>query len=353
MLLDAPAFELSLTPEIALSIIQKGIASKGWKNYEVASIKLVYTPFYVFSFDIASEQGQAPSGKAALNAYTGELNDFVPVLLDKPLKRSNSTPEKTEAEVEQTTISLSEVKDVACVKVAGFAGVAKEKVAISAVSKYYVPFYRVWVNVAGDTFKIDVDASLGAPVGLDDIPRKEKGWEEATQETIEKMKTPGGWVELGSKTVSEAGKAVGGGLFSGKNIQGIIVLVVVALFAYVLLFKGGIPGFGGTASFACAPDPSNVAPPSLFKPPSLVPDEVGNGVSSVKGYCNFTNPSSQDEFVCVKIELKADGKPTNAYTILNKRVGAGQNAPRVEPFELNWTSDKVQGNYFELVFSKC
>lgn len=359
MILDASTFELSLTPEIALSIIQKSVNSKGWKKYEVSSIKLLYSPFYIFSFDIAAE-GQAPSGKAALNAYTGELNDFVPVLLDRPLKRSRSTADKTQAEVEPSAISAAEVKEVAAVKVASFTGVAKEKVTISAINKLYVPFYRIWVNVANDTFKIDVDASLGAPIGLEAIPARQKGWEEATAETVEKMKSPGGWVELGSKTVQEAGKiASGGGGRGGKGPFGnkaqiAVLIVIVILVLYVFVFRGSTGNvLGGNSGFACAPEATYLSAGGFMKSPSLVPEDIGNGWAEVVGSCNFTNPGKETVSSCVSIRLKADGKATKAYKVINVMIGSGQIAPKVVPFTLNWTTEDVpQAKAYELAFEK-
>jgi len=56
MMLDAQAFQTVLTPEAALGIIQKTIAQKGWKKSEVTDIKLVYTPYWLFSFDVIAVQ---------------------------------------------------------------------------------------------------------------------------------------------------------------------------------------------------------------------------------------------------------------------------------------------------------
>ena len=107
MLLDANAFECKLTPEMALGIVKESLAKKGWKQFEVQQIQLIYVPFYSFSFDVA---GQSPvSGKTCMNAFSGELNDFVSVLFERPLKKSRQTTGE-ETEVEQSSISLSEAK---------------------------------------------------------------------------------------------------------------------------------------------------------------------------------------------------------------------------------------------------
>src|SRR3989338_6310434 len=67
MILDAPTFELVLTPEAALGIIQKEVSRKRWAKWEVEDIRLVYTPYWIFSFDVTAE-GAQPSGRVAMNA---------------------------------------------------------------------------------------------------------------------------------------------------------------------------------------------------------------------------------------------------------------------------------------------
>src|SRR3989338_3721390 len=124
MLLDAPTFKTVLTPEAALGIIQKTLAARGFKEYDVTDFKLVYTPYYFFSFDVIAESGQSPSGKTALNAYNGDLNDFVPYLMDRPLKKLKESEDK--AEVEPTAISEKEAKDAASAKLASHVGLKKD-----------------------------------------------------------------------------------------------------------------------------------------------------------------------------------------------------------------------------------
>ncbi|MEW5955984.1 MAG: hypothetical protein AB1626_05630 [Candidatus Micrarchaeota archaeon] len=351
MLLDAPTFELTLTPEMALGIVQKSVNSKGWKKYDVSDIKLVYTPFYVFSFDISAGE-QNPSGKAALNAYSGELSDFVPVLMERPLKKSRNTAEKFEAEVEATAVSQQEAKTVAQAKVATQVGVQKDAVTISAVNKVYIPFFRVWVDVAEDTYKIDVDASLGAPLGAEAIPGRQKGWSEATSETLEKMKTPGGWVELGGKTVGEAGKAVSGkgekgGPLANKGVQTIVLLAIIGGLAYFVLL-GGPAG-----KTSCAASPMYSKKPGLLEAGGVVPQSIGGGYYEVRGTCSFTNPSNEEEFKCARVTLLADGRPTSKYVIVQTQrpIPAQTTTAVTKEFVLNWTD--VDATNFDLKFDEC
>src|SRR3989344_5571685 len=204
MILDAQSFKTVLTPEAALGIVQKSVLERGWKQYDVSDVKLVYTPYWVFSFDVLAGEA-SPTGKTALNAYTSDLNE------------------------------------VAATKVAAHAGLKRESVSVSAATKYYIPSYQVWVDAANDSFKIDVDAVLGNPQGIEAIPARPKGFGEAAGETVNKMKTPSGWMELIGKTIgmltgTAKGVATGGG---PKALQtqwvryALLGLVVLALACFV------------------------------------------------------------------------------------------------------------------------
>ncbi len=212
MLLDAPSFKAVITPEAALGIIQKAVELKGWKQYDISDVKLVYTPYWLFSFDVLVGES-SPTGKTALNAFTGDLNDFVPYLLERPSKKTTHTEEGAEVEVLPTAISKAELAEAGVTKVAAHSGLKKESVSVSAATKYYIPSYQVWVDAAGDSFKIDVDAVVGNPQGIEAIPERKKGWSEAAGEAVRKMKTPAGWIEL-------AGRAVGAAAGLGKPSAG-------------------------------------------------------------------------------------------------------------------------------------
>ncbi|MFH1442986.1 MAG: hypothetical protein ABIG96_03040, partial [Candidatus Micrarchaeota archaeon] len=215
MILDAPSFQLVLTPESALGVVQKEVQHRGWKKMEVEEIRLIYTPFYMFSFDVRAE-GSAPiTGKAALNAYNGEISDFIPQLMERPLKKTKSGEEG--AEVEDTAISPSEAKEAAKEKIAAQTGLKSEMVSVSAFTKIYIPFFRVWMEVGRSPMKIDVDALMGYPLGIENAPERQKTWGEATGETLSKLKSPSGWVELTGRAV---GAVMGGGGHGGGDAHG-------------------------------------------------------------------------------------------------------------------------------------
>jgi hypothetical protein len=323
--LDAPAFKPVLTPEAALGIVQKEVQRRGWRKYDVSAIRLVYTPYYTFSFDVLAEGAGQPSAKAALNASTGELNDFVPFLMERPLERVRESEEK--AEVEATSISAPEVRDVAAVKVASTAGVKKESVSISAVSKVYVAAYRVWVNVADDTYKVEIDAALGAPRGLESIPAREKTPGEVTEETLGKMKTPSGWFELLSavfRTVPEvlSGKGPGGpvGRLLGTPAGRVILLVALVL---VLAYFAFLQPRTATTCEAAAGYP-----------------RVLRGTMWLNGTCEVHNPGGQEEVVTLAVFAQEDGRETGFRTIVSQAVKGGATSTR--PFALSWNASLAQ-----------
>lgn len=305
--LDASAFNVVLTPESAISSVQHAVSSKNWKSSMLSDLKLIYTPFYIFSFDVA--EGNVPTGKAALNAATGEINDFVPYLLDRPLEKTKRTDDKVEVEIEPTTIAQSELKELAAVKIANAVGATKDKVIISAVSKLYVPFYRIWVDVAGDSFKIEVDACLGNPSGLDAIPVRPKNWEENTQETLKQMQTPTGIVNLTGKTIAEAGK-IGGPQASNKYVQWAVLGVIIIVVAYFAF--GTVLG-----SAACTPSSEYFSKPAylgLFGPKKIQPKlDVKTQTYSIYGSCSFTSRTEQEHAIMI-LTVNQGGYPISAAT---------------------------------------
>ncbi len=338
MQLDAPGFSPVLTPEIALGIVQKAVAKKHWKKYDVSHIKLVYSPYWVFSFDVLAE-GAVPTGKAALNAFTGELSEFVPTFLDRPLKKTREVG--SECEVEATSVQQSEVKEAAAAKVAAHAGIKKESVVVSAVSKIYVPFYRIWLDLAEETYKVDVDACLGAPFGLENIPEREKGWEEVTAETIEKMKTPKGWVELGAQAVGAAVGGAGGKkpgplewlLGSRQGHYIILAIIIIAGLWYLLARPQAF-------IVSCDAWPQFVSEKKelLGVAKTLVP-KPGNQTNYlfVAGECAITNKGTKPLSLLVRVFVTEDGKPNYGAmsTVFVRDVPASELPTRKE-FSITW-----------------
>lgn len=353
MLLDAPSFKTVVTPEAALGIIQKSVAQRGWKQYDVSDVKLVYTPYWVFSFDVLVGES-SPTGKTALNAYTGDLNDYVPYVLERPSKKTNQTEAGAEVEVLPTAISKTELNEVGATKVAAHAGLKKENVSISAATKYYVPSYQVWVDVAGDSFKIDIDAVVGNPQGIEGIPERKKGWNEAAGEAVSKMKTPSGWIELFGRTVSSVagmGKSTvegkGGNNGQASMIRYAVLALVVLAVAYFFFFRNQTQG-----SVACDLQSSYYNSPEWFGfgAKTVRPGVNEQGMLFVEGHCDFVNPGKDDipsMVALAKITLGDQIIAQNSsFVALLPPTGK---TPSTKTFQIAWDGSKTQ----RYLFSYC
>lgn len=351
MLLDAPALDARLTPEIALGIVTKELQRKGWKEQQVHELKLVYTPYWVFSFDVITTGGPSPTGKTALNAYTGDLSDFVPMLLDRPVKRVRETPQGAKPEIEQTAVSFNEVKSAAATKVAAHAGLKPEQVSISAVSKVYVPSYRIWVDVAGDTFKFEIDAALGFPTGFEAVPKRQQAWDEATKETLDKMKSPKGWVDLASRAAGSA-TAVAGEAAKGDDQGKMVRYAILGLVILALLWMvfGGLQG--GSEKVSCELNSAFLTKAGWF---GLVAPSVRPATNAssyyVQGTCSFVNEGSRENAVItaqVHVNDKKTGLPV-AVGIVNAVPPAKSSTATVKNFELDWNETSSVTFGFEKV----
>lgn len=331
MLLDSQGFVFNIQPENALNIVQRTMQSKRWDKYELSNIQPVYTPFYTFTYDINTGQGMQ-SGRAAINANSGELNEYVSILLERPIKKVNSTPPDMNVDVESTTINLNEVKDIAVNKIIGQTGSKKEMITISAISKTYVPFYRVWVEVADNDYKIEVDGCLGTPFGLDSIPEREKTWEESAKETIKKMQTPAGIADLAGKTIKEAGGGLSKGKPESKYLIWIVLVVIIIAAAYFYLNQA-------KGSISCTAGNQFVKSSLFGLQTTIIPGSVGNE-SFLSGSCTLSS-NKQLQHVIVNAFVTSNGVRIASQNLNISTVYA---TPVTVPFNINFTPSNG-GNY--------
>lgn len=276
MILDSLAFKPTFGPENVLGMIKKEMIRRNIQKYDVSDLKLVYIPFYSFSFDILAE-GNNTSGKAAINGFSGELSDFIPMLFDKPLERVKEIKEGT---IENTSIQQNEVKDTAMTKIASQSGARKETVGISAITKIYVPFYQVWINLPNDLLRIDFDACLGYPFGLESLPTPKK-------------------TEFSMGNVS--------GIFNTiiKN-KTYSIIALVALIAILLFFVLGRT----TTSITCSLYDNYARTSSgIFSTTQTIIPKIVDGKLKVEGECSLMTTNTNGESVGFTVTLLQNGNP--------------------------------------------
>ncbi len=256
MLMDNPTLKLSISSNDIPGILKAVLKEKHWRNFQVASVKLVYVPHWFFNFDMyfESQEGiQTYSSQMALDAVTGKLNPIiVEILKEIPVEKIR---EISGGEVEKPTIGKDELKEVAKIKMAGELKIPKDKLTIYGANLTYVPVYRAWVSLGKRIVRIDIDGISGSPINVQDVPEKERGIIEVTADMIEDLKTPEGWIDYSKKAgdwISEVAKSTGGAvakqvksgavkwLFTTKPGQYTILTLVVLALLYLVLKKYGI-----------------------------------------------------------------------------------------------------------------
>ncbi|VVB70309.1 Uncharacterised protein [uncultured archaeon] len=311
MILDSQAFKPSFGPENVLGMIKKEMTKRSISKYDVTDLKLAYIPFYSFSFDILSE-GNNASGKAAINAFSGELSDFVPLLFDKPLEK---TKEVKEGIVENTSISQNEIKDAAATKIAVQSGAKKEIVNITAITKVYVPFYQVWISLPNDLLRIDFDACLGYPFGLETLPvPKKKNFS---------------FGNLGDIFHT---------IIANKTYSIIALVVIIAILAFFVFS-------GSTETINCSLYQNYVRTQSnFFYSSQIVLPAIVNGTLHVEGECTLQTSKTGGNAVGFTVTLLQNGQQIpDSYHAFENLLKPNQDY--VYKFELNWPVEQGFNGY--------
>ena len=241
-------FKVNVPLENAVSLIDSSIKSRNWDNFSVAELKLVYTPFWFFSFDAFEQKenkeiSKHHTGKKTLNAKTNELSDFLAGFPEKDeVVIENEASKEFPSEILDANISSQEAKEVVSVRIASNLGFAKENVLVSGLELFFAPFWVTFVTVNNQNFRIQINAVTGDTSGAEQVPEREKGFLELTKETINDLKSPGAWVEY-SKQASKGATSVlskGGetGTSGLKNITWdwkVIIIIIAILFILAIL----------------------------------------------------------------------------------------------------------------------
>ena len=257
-MLDAPAFALNVDMDRALAVLKGYIAKKHWKGFEAGTIKLVYTPFYVFNYTVYSEETDQKivtgeqTGRKAINANNAVFNDLLSYILEEETFEMSKEPKHSyNFEVDTPNLAKAEASNVARAKIAAVVQTPLNNTIISGLQLVYLPTWRVWATVGGsrgDTYRLDIDAVLGTVMDEEKVPSREKGTLEITLETLEDLKNPGSWPKY-AKTSAEFLSEVMGRATSGFATEAphenkwlmpfliVAALLLAALFLYNRFFR--------------------------------------------------------------------------------------------------------------------
>lgn len=249
MKLKEKSFPLSFSLQETTDFIKDTIQQKNWENFELIEVKLVFVPYYFFSFEgFFEEEGkvlETVNGKTALNGMTSELEEIsVPEEneLTEEIKEIPSNIPFTELKFELT----EKVEQIAQIKVAANLKTAKDNVIIHSMKKVLFPVWIIDFAVAEQTFQFKISGVDGEIVSEEEIPERQLGFWEITAETLNELQSPDAWVHYTTSIISDTTNFVAENV-SGNVIENfmkntrfqifvlLIILILVVLWTYGII----------------------------------------------------------------------------------------------------------------------
>ncbi len=220
MFLGNPSFPISFKLEQVTELVENLLKEKNWKLFEVAELRLVLAPFFVFYYDAAFEKkgesgrhvvAETKRGRLALDAVSGELNHALAETMPGESKLATQLPDTYPVEVKEQTLSKQEAKEIAVMKTASMLGTSRDCVVLSDFKTVYYPMWIADVTVADETHQVQISAVTGEVFGEERVPEREKGFVEITGETLDELKQPGAWLRYSRGLVGTAAEKLSSG----------------------------------------------------------------------------------------------------------------------------------------------
>ncbi|NPA86954.1 MAG: hypothetical protein GXO00_03010 [Candidatus Diapherotrites archaeon] len=204
MKLAYPAPTLSIGLDTLSKVVADVLRKKHWHRFKEGTVKLVYIPVYVFTYEVFLEENgvvvMEQTGKVAVNGETGELLEHVPYVLDEmPLELTTEPKHGYQMEVRDFTLSKEEAKELAQIKLASLLKLPRSAIKVVGGNKLLWPVWKVWVEVREGTYRLDVDGVTGMVFGAEKVPERELGWYEITQQVLTELRSPRGWIKYLNK----------------------------------------------------------------------------------------------------------------------------------------------------------
>lgn len=200
MKLRFPAPPLSVPLEQISKIVASTLKKKHWHHFKSGTTKLVYVPVWLFNYTAFFEEGgvivSESSGRMAMDAVTGNLYQQIPYVLEEmPIDLTKETMHEYKMKVLSPVLSKEEAKDLLALKLSALLKIPKQNIKIAGGEMLLWPVWRVWVEVREGSFRLDIDGVSGMVFGAEKVPERELGWYEITQEVLNELKSPSGWVK--------------------------------------------------------------------------------------------------------------------------------------------------------------
>lgn len=235
---------LTFPLEEAIKRAEGEVRAKHWRSFSATQVKLVYVPLYLFNFTayvkMKENVMEEISGQMAMDATTGDLNEMVSFLLrEQPIELRKDIEHKVKHEVLDPAVEKDEVKEVAKVKLASKLKIPEENVKVFGIQLIYYPFWWIWAQTEGGTFKVEVDGVAGMTKAQ--IPERKRNAWEIVEETLEELKDPKNWVKYFQLLLSTVRDVVTRKEKTGSKRWWAVVLLLLALIIAIILL-GGVKG---------------------------------------------------------------------------------------------------------------
>ncbi len=141
----------------------------------------------------------------AMNAIDGKLVPLLTQILEsQPVDYEREISHELKYEIQNPAIQMNEAKEAAKIKLAAKFNVGKDSMSTTGFRLVYWPIWVVFVTLPkGGIQKIQIEAVSGYPIGdIERVPEREKTWIEVTEETMDSLKKPEGWINLTKTAVA-------------------------------------------------------------------------------------------------------------------------------------------------------
>jgi transcriptional regulator of heat shock response len=202
-------------------LIETFIQEKHWKSFSSQKPLLVMTPFLTLEFEAFNEKEIEGKGKvitnsihksAALNAVTLQLDDSVVKDLKDSENFELAGDEKhnilndTKNKILSASASSKELKELALVRLSEKFQVPRENIIITKIKEVFLPIWEVECNIEQHSLGLFVNAVNNRLMNEQDLPMREKGWLELTQDMLNDLQNPRTWIEYSKDLLSSVPK---------------------------------------------------------------------------------------------------------------------------------------------------
>lgn len=214
MYLGNPLLPLSLSAKEALGKIEAVLVSKNWKDFDSGELKLVLVPYFLYNYHYHTEKEvegkkiveSSKDGLLLLNGSSLAIEENLVKLIQKNLGGTNQEVPQIEHEVKKTSITKATQEHILKVKTAQFFKIPKDNVIVSNVKQLMFPIYKSFITLQKKTYEITINAINGDVYETNEVPTREKGFMEITQETLRDLRDPKAWLTYTKGLAIETGK---------------------------------------------------------------------------------------------------------------------------------------------------